>query len=57
MINSLVSRFHCNNELLALAPIKFTRTDTKHFQSNLNLLDFFILLQNSLHNIAGEKLC
>ena len=47
--------FHCNNELLALAPIKYTQTDTKNFQSNLTLLDFLILLQNILPKIAGEK--
>ena len=51
MGNSLVRNFHCNNELLALAPIKYTRTDTKNFQSNLTLLDF----QNILHKIPGKK--
>ena len=55
MRNSLDSRFHCNNKLLALAPIKYTRTDTKNFPPNLTLLDFFMLLQNNLHKIAGEK--
>ena len=50
-----MSSFHCNNELLALAPIKYTQTDTKNFQSNLTLHDFLILLQNILHKIPGKK--
>ena len=47
--------FHCNNELLALAPIKYTQTDTKSFQSNQTLFDFFILLQHIFHKIAGKN--
>ena len=45
-----MSSFHCNNELLALALINYTQTDTENFQSNLTLLDFFIL-----HKIAGKE--
>ena len=47
--------FHCSNKLLALAPVKYTRTDTKSFQPSLNLLDSLILLQNIWHRIVGKK--
>ena len=55
MGHNLVSSFHCNNELLAVAPIKYTQTDTNNFHSNLTLLDFLILLQNILYKITGKK--
>ena len=37
--------FHCSNELLALAPIKYTITNPKSFGSSLSLLDFLMLLK------------
>ena len=55
MGHNLVSSFHCNNELLAVALIKYTQTDAKNFQSNLTLLDFLILLQNILYKITGKR--
>ena len=55
MGHNLVSSFHCNNELLAVAPIKYTQTDMKNFQSNLTLLDFLFLLQNIFYKITGKK--
>ena len=47
--------FHCSNELLALASIKYARTDTKNFWSNLAPLDFVTLHQNIFHRIVREK--
>ena len=51
-----MSSFHCNNELLALAPIKYTRTDTKNSQSILNLVDFLILIENILNKNPEKKM-
>ena len=55
MGNTLVSSFHCNNELLALGPINYTRADTKDFQSSITLLDFLILLQKYFAQNCREK--
>ena len=50
-----MSSFHCSNELLALTPIKYTRTDTKSFWFSLTLFDCLIFLQNISHRIVEKK--
>ena len=54
MGHTLVSSFHCSIEILALAPIKYTRIHKKCFRSSLTLSDFLIFSQNILHRNVGQ---